>query len=305
MKFSCCAISRSSSGHARRRLAVLRFGLLVVALGDGAFLEAHALQPRSFAQTLRGALRDLELAVERAQLDVAARDRRDERQHDRALALLAGEQAGFAPTRSRGAAGPRCPIRSSPKGSRRKSLKTCPPPGTADGRGLARRPGAPPIALALDLRKLCRAHDAVLRGGLSDVGGRDLEILVVRERRPDEVREDRVLELVPPRDVGDLGCFGRRRAARRRAHRFRGAGNRDRPCSRTSAPPSSSASAQLRSARRDSALNRTCRASALVAARRRWRRACRCARRRVLGRRCGVSRAVNGHCRSLIRCSST
>ena len=80
-------------GHSGRGLLILRLGLLVIALGNSALLEAHALQSRRFAQALRGLLRNFELPVERAQLDVAGGDVGDDRQHDRALALLAGKQA--------------------------------------------------------------------------------------------------------------------------------------------------------------------------------------------------------------------
>src|SRR6202171_3450797 len=81
-------------GHPGHGLAVLRFSLLIVARGDGAFLETHPLQPRRFTQTLRGALRDFELPVQRPQLDIAAGDRSYHREDHRSLALLAGEQAG-------------------------------------------------------------------------------------------------------------------------------------------------------------------------------------------------------------------
>ena len=62
MKFSCCAISTLELGHPGHGLPVLRFGLLVVALGNRALLETHPLQPRRFAQALRRALRDFESA---------------------------------------------------------------------------------------------------------------------------------------------------------------------------------------------------------------------------------------------------
>jgi hypothetical protein len=51
MKFSCCAISRSSSGT-REGPRGIAIRLLVVALGNGALLETHALQARRFAEAL-------------------------------------------------------------------------------------------------------------------------------------------------------------------------------------------------------------------------------------------------------------
>src|SRR5439155_10485646 len=80
-------------GHTGERLLVLRFRLPVVALGHSALLEAHPLQPRGFTPALRRALRNVELPIEGPQQDVAAGDRRDDRQHYSAPALLTGKQA--------------------------------------------------------------------------------------------------------------------------------------------------------------------------------------------------------------------
>src|SRR6185369_5750156 len=80
-------------GHSGQRLLVLRLSLPVVALGDRAFLETQLLQPCRFTEAQRGLLRDLELPVERSQLDVAAGYCADDGQNDGPLPLLAREQA--------------------------------------------------------------------------------------------------------------------------------------------------------------------------------------------------------------------
>jgi hypothetical protein len=49
--------------------------LLIVALRDRTLLEAYALQARRFAEARGRSLRDLELAIEPEQLDVARRNR--------------------------------------------------------------------------------------------------------------------------------------------------------------------------------------------------------------------------------------
>ena len=94
------------------RRPVLRFGLPVVAFGHGTLLEAHALQSRRFAQLCEVAAH---FELGRApQLDVAGGDVRDDRQHDRALALLAGEEARARDSEARRNL-PRSPVRSSPR----------------------------------------------------------------------------------------------------------------------------------------------------------------------------------------------
>ena len=59
-------------------------------LRHDAGLEAQVEDARGLAEVRRRRLRDLELAVERAQHDVARRDVRHQRKHDAALRLLAG-----------------------------------------------------------------------------------------------------------------------------------------------------------------------------------------------------------------------
>ena len=186
-------------GHPGQGLAVLRFSLLIVARGDGAFLETHPLQPRRFTQALRGALRDFELPVQRPQLDIAAGDRSDHRQDHRAFALLAGEKAGAGRLRCAPQLAPDVQLE-----ARREIhpvVRESPPAGQycIRTRAFPRRRSA-----GIELRKLRGAHDAVLSECLIHVGGRDLEILVVRERCSYKARQDRVLELVRPGDVGDL-----------------------------------------------------------------------------------------------------
>ena len=190
-------------GHPGHGVAVLRFSLQVVALGNGALLETHPLKARRFAQALRSVLRDFELPVQRAQLDVAAGDRRNDRQHHGALALLAGEQA--RPGRL-GCAAQLAPEIQFEAGREIHGIVVDGP--AAGQRSVRTRALTRHRDATVDLRKLRGARDAVLRERLIHIGGCDLEVLVVRERRPYQVRQDRILELIPPGDVGDPGCFG-------------------------------------------------------------------------------------------------
>ena len=187
----------------RQGIAVLRFGLPIVALRNGTFLEPDLLQPCHLAEAVRRVLRDLELAVQSAQLDVSGRDGRDHGQHDGAFPLLGREQVR---ARRLGRAAQFAPY---VELEARREIHPVVVDGPTAGQGrigagaLARRRDA-----GVDLRKLRRAHDAVLRGGLIDAGRRDLEILVIGERRSHQLRQDRILELIPPCDVGNLDGFG-------------------------------------------------------------------------------------------------
>ena len=72
-----------------QRLLVLRPDLRDLGLRHDAGLEAQVEDARGLAEVRRRRLRDLALAVERAQRDVGGRDVRDHREHDAALRLLA------------------------------------------------------------------------------------------------------------------------------------------------------------------------------------------------------------------------
>ena len=193
-------------GHSRHGLLVLRFGLPVVALRHRTFVGADSLQLCGLAQTLRRLSRDLELAIQCAQLDVAGGDGRDDGQHDRAFALLTGEQTG--PSRLRRAPQPAPDIELEARRKIHAEVVEQPAARTAAKGGRFAQLLSLRCRSCVQLWKLRRVHDAILRSGPIDVGGRDLDVLVVGERCPYKARKDLVIELIPPGDVRDLAWFG-------------------------------------------------------------------------------------------------
>src|SRR4030095_6980345 len=193
-------------GHSGRGLMSLRLGLPVVALGYRTFVDAPPLHPRRFTQALRSALRYFELPIQRSQLDVAAGDRRDDRQHHSAPALLTAKQARARGLR--GTAQPAPDIQLEACREIHTKIIELPPAGPRPKGGSTAQALAFRSRAAVDLWELRGAHDAVLSRGLVHVGRCNLQILVVRERRSYQIRKHGILELIPPRDVRDLASFG-------------------------------------------------------------------------------------------------
>ena len=181
----------------------MRLSLLIVALRNGALLEPHPLQTRGFAETLRCVLGDFELPVQRPQLDVTSRGRGHHSQHDGPLPLLACEEARARRFGRAAQFAPHVELETGREIDRVVVDDAAAGQGRVRAGALARRGDA-----AVDLGKLRRAYDAVLRDRLIHMGGRNLEVLVVRERGSHKVRQDGILKLIPPGDVRYCVRFG-------------------------------------------------------------------------------------------------
>jgi hypothetical protein len=77
------------------------------------------------------------------------------------------------------------------------------------------------VALEGDLRVEVRLRDPHHRARFLDPRGGEREILVVHQRRPDEVLQDWIPEHLPPGNVGDrVGLVGLGKPVLRRRHRL-------------------------------------------------------------------------------------
>ncbi len=80
--------------HARRRARHLGLELSDVQLRDHALAEPPPREPERFPVRVERTARDLELEVDLAKLEIRARDAAHQREHDRALVLLLGQEVG-------------------------------------------------------------------------------------------------------------------------------------------------------------------------------------------------------------------
>ena len=214
-----------------QRLLLLRCDLHHVGLRDDAGLESQVEDPRRFAEVAGRRLRDLELAVECAQRDVAGRDARHQRQHHAALRLLAGVDLRLR----RFAQAPHAPEQVELPGcAERRLVKRKVVVDTAGNRRLAdaARPHPTGIRAVADLRIQLRARGFQCADELIDPRGGDAHVEVLAQCGIHQLVERRIAELLPPLRVGHIGGLRVVDAPRRRCIHDRGARSRDRACSR-------------------------------------------------------------------------
>ena len=187
-----------------QRLLVLRLDLRDLELRHHAALVPQVEDPDGVLVVGGRLLRDLELPVERAQRDVARRHARDHGQHDAAPSLLgrvhlrlrgfglpanASEEVGLPLRAKRPVV--EVVVRAGVRGQRRH----------ADGAGARAGRVAVVVRLRIELRprRLQSADERV------DARRGDHEVAVLLQRRFDEPGEHRVVELLPPARVRDVG----------------------------------------------------------------------------------------------------
>ena len=193
------------------------------ALGPGGLELGGQPEPQAILEQVVGALkrlgavaRDLDLHVQREQLEVRLSQVADQRQPHAAPRLFGGQQV-----RARGLVGSADapPDVQLPLGGER--------PQEEVRRGVLRHIGRDPerghgVATAghgevvADLREELRARHPDLGARFLYAGGGDLHVVVAGERFLDEVLQDGVLEHLPPRQVRERRRLRRRLAAERR-----------------------------------------------------------------------------------------
>ena len=178
MKFSCCAIRRSMIGDRRAGAEHELLGLAHVDQRRDAAAFAHLRQLQRLLARGQRPPRDIELQVERAQLEVRLGDLADEGRQHRAPPPLAWRGAARAPPRWRGGSGPRSRA-PTPCCPRVGGLPRCAPP-SIPAAGV--RP-PPACTSALDARILVRSRDPELRLRLQHARRGEPHVVVLRRAR--------------------------------------------------------------------------------------------------------------------------
>ncbi len=204
IRFSCAAICAWKDGNRGERLLVLRADLHHLRLRHDAGPEAQVEDARGLAEVRRRGLGDLQLAVERAQPDVARSNGAHHRQHDPPLRLLARVDL-----RLRGLAQPADPTEEVelPGRAQRRLVQAEIRIGAGRERRLADPAGAGAggVRTVADLGEqlgACRVEGA---DELLDARGSDAYVAIFAQRRLDQFVEHRVAKLLPPLRVGDIG----------------------------------------------------------------------------------------------------
>ncbi len=184
--------------NAGQRLFVLRFVLAQLEQRDDPAFETQLEQLIRLAAALRRRLGDLQLAVQVAQVDVGARNAADQRQDDAVAALLAGQQLRI---RRLGLAADTAPDVDFPTGVEDGAVAVIGRWLRGPGRNV---PLAAYLVTGADLREESGADEAVFPGKFVDARRGNHQILVLAQRRIDQIVEHRVAELLPPGGIGQI-----------------------------------------------------------------------------------------------------
>mgnify|MGYP003693648923 CR=1 FL=1 len=204
-KFSCCAISRSSVAISP---VAPNTSCSACRTSSSDVTPPRSRTCASCSDSCRDSsvrLRDVQFEIERPQSEVRARHLADERRHDGAASPLGREQLRACALGGAAELAPeiQLPRRRTPEsGSRRCSATESRAPPTAAGRD---------VDAGADVREFIGVGDAELRLRLENPHRGDPQIVVVLERRANQILQHVVIEQLRPLLVGD-----RRRGWRRR-----------------------------------------------------------------------------------------
>ena len=205
MKFSCCSMSRCRLVISARGAVDQLLGLPDVNKRRGPACLANLCQTQRFLPRVQRPGRDRQLQIERTQREVPVGDLADQAGHDGAAPPLARQDL-----RPRGLV--RTPVLPPEIRFPRRRQTELHDAGRS-GFTVAVRRGALSLRgrLCINLWKLSRSGDAVLRLGLENAGRRNPEVVVLPERLAHQLPQRLVLEHRLP-----LGLAKRRRVRRRR-----------------------------------------------------------------------------------------
>ncbi len=192
-------------GDRGERLLVFGTHLLQLELRDDPALVAQIEEPHALASGIRGAAGDLQPLVEVAQRHVFVRHGRDQREQRRAPPVLGGEEVR---PRRFGLALQLAEEVDLPRSREQRLVAVEGAPHvilqrrrTAEAAHLL----AGEIGARAHLRKEPGAGRAEHASGFLHARGGDANVLVLRERRGDELVQHRVVELLPPCGVHEVG----------------------------------------------------------------------------------------------------
>ena len=199
MRFSVCSICRSKSGISPQGARQQGLGLVRVHQRHHAAFLAESHEPQGVLSEADGPLGDLEVEIERAELEIGDGHGGDEVAENDVTGFIAREQLGAGRLRRPSPPAPEVELEREVDGAlREERVLQGEERRSVAFRGLEGRLGG-----ALDDGELVRAGDHDLGLGVQDAAHGEPEVVVLCQGRSDQPLEDLVLEDRPPREVAE------------------------------------------------------------------------------------------------------